>query len=142
MSSVLRRFRKETELQFLVNAQELQVKLTKFLMSEKNLPKKYRLLIAQGMINKVDELLDNLNFANTLFPTTKQEFLLRQEYQIKAICNCWQLHNKIVRMILCVENIKLEKLEEIADLLESSERLIKKWKKTDKERFKKLFVES
>lgn len=77
MSSVLRRFRKETELQFLVNAQELQVKLTKFLMSEKNLPKKYRLLIAQGMINKVDELLDNLNFANTLFPTTKQEFLLR-----------------------------------------------------------------
>ena len=64
MSNVHRRFRKETDLQFLVTAQELQFELTKFVMREKNVPKKWRLIIAQPLIAKVDELLDNLNYAN------------------------------------------------------------------------------
>jgi len=145
MSSVYKRFRKETELQFLVTSQELQFELTKFVMKEKNIPKKWRLIIGMPIVQKVDELLDNLHYANSIYITKdsdKSEYLLRVKYQTLAICNCWQLHNKIVKMIECVQSVKIENLEKIAELLTNAETLIKKWKKNDKERFSKLFAEN
>lgn len=42
MSGVYARLRKKTEVQFLVTAWELQKEITKFVMSEKNIPKKWR----------------------------------------------------------------------------------------------------
>jgi len=140
LSTVHKRFRKETELQFLVTSQELQIELTKFVMRDKNIPKKWRLIIGVPIVSKVDELLDNLHYANSIYPTNKAEYAMRVKYQTLAVCNCWQLHNKIVKMIECVQSVKIENLEKIAELLESAEVLIKKWKKNDKERYK-LFVE-
>ncbi len=141
MSNVHKRFRKETELQFLVTSQELQFELTKFVMKDKNIPKKWRLIIGLPIVQKVDELLDNLHYANTIFPTNKMEYEMRSKYQTLAVCNCWQLHNKIVKMIECVQSVKIENLEKIAELLTNAEVLIKKWKKNDKERYKS-FVEN
>lgn len=138
MSNVHQRFRKETELKFLMSAQELQIDLTKFIMSEKNMPKKWRYMIGQSTIAKVDELLDNLEAGNAIFPTNKSEYNRRANFQEKAIGNCWQLHNKIVRMIFCIDNAKVEKLEKIIELLSNVEGLIKKWEKNDKARYKDL----
>ena len=140
MSSVHKRLRKETELQFMKSAWELQFELTTFVMREKNLPKKWRLIIAQPIIAKVDELVDNLNFANCIYPTRINDAILREQYQQKAIANCWQLQNKLVRMIECVETVKIEKMENIINHLSDCEILIKKWKKSDKEKYKKLFT--
>lgn len=140
MSSVHKRLRKETELQFMKTAWDLQFELTKFVMREKNVPKKWRLIIAQPIIAKVDELIDNLNFANCIFPTCIEDVRIREQYQQQAIANCWQLQNKLVRMIECVETVKIDKMENIINLLSDSEILIKKWKKSDKERNKKLFT--
>ena len=142
MSSVHKRLRKETELQFLQTAWELQFELTKYVMKEKNLPKKWRLILACPIIAKVDELVDNLNYANCIYPTKIEDVRLREQYQQKAIANCWQLQNKLVRMIECVETVKIEKMERIINLLSDAEILIKKWKKSDKERNKKLFAEN
>ena len=69
MSSVHKRLRRETELQFMKTAWDLQMRLTEYLMKDKNLPKKWRLLLGQPLIAKVDELVDNLNYANCIFPT-------------------------------------------------------------------------
>ena len=44
-------------------------------------------------------------------------------------------------MIECVQSVKIENLEKIAELLTNVEVLIKKWKKNDKERYKS-FVEN
>lgn len=142
MSSVHKRLRKETELQFLQTAWELQFELTKFIMREKNLPKKWRLVLGCPIIAKVDELVDNLNFANCIYPTKIEDVRLREQYQQRAIANCWQLQNKLVRMIECVETVKIEKMETIINLLSDTEILIKKWKKSDRERNKKLFTET
>ena len=142
MSNVFKRKRKETELQFLKNAWDLQFELTKFVMKEKYVPKKWRYMIAQGMIAKVDELVDNLEFANCIYPQTKEDFANRRKYQVSAIANTWQLQNKLVRMLECVETVKVDNLSKIIELLEAEEALIKKWKKSDKEKEKKLFAEN
>ena len=132
MSSVHKRLRKETELQFMKSAWELQFELTTFVMREKNLPKKWRLIIAQPIIAKVDELVDNLNFANCIYPTRINDAILREQYQQKAIANCWQLQNKLVRMIECVETVKVEHMTEIIKKLEHEITLLKSWQKANK----------
>ena len=141
MSSVHKRLRKETELQFMQTAWELQFELTKFVMREKNLPKKWRLVLGCPIVEKVDELVDNLTYANCIYPTSISDVELREKYQQMAVANCWQLQNKLVRMIECVETIKIEKMETVINLLSDAENLIKKWKKSDRERYKKLFAD-
>jgi len=141
MSSVHKRLRKETELQFMQTAWELQFELTKFVMREKNLPKKWRLVLGCPIVEKVDELVDNLTYANCIYPTSISDVELREKYQQMAVANCWQLQNKLVRMIECVETVKIEKMETVINLLSDAENLIKKWKKSDRERYKKLFAD-
>ena len=141
MSSVHKRLRKETELQFMQTAWELQFELTKFVMREKNLPKKWRLVLGCPIVEKVDELVDNLTYANCIYATSISDVELREKYQQMAVANCWQLQNKLVRMIECVETVKIEKMETVISLLSDAENLIKKWKKSDRERYKKLFAD-
>lgn len=110
MSNVYKRFRGETETQFIINALELQSELTRYCTKEKFIPKKYRLLIGVPIINKVDELVDNITFANSIFPTNETEIEQRKEYQVKAIANCFQLQNYIVKLEKTVDSVTISSL--------------------------------
>lgn len=134
MSNVYKRFRGETETQFIINALELQSELTKYCTKEKFIPKKYRLLIGVPIINKVDELVDNITFANSIFPTNETETEQRKEYQVKAIANCFQLQNYIVKLEKTVDSVTISSLDKIIDLLCVELNLLKAWKKSDSTR--------
>ena len=110
MSNVYKRLRGETETQFIMNALELQTQLTKYCVKEKFVPKKYRLLIGVPIINKVDELVDNITFANSIYPTNEFEFQQRKEYQVKAIANCFQLQNYIVKLEKTIDSVTISSL--------------------------------
>ena len=77
----------------------------------KIIPKKYRLLIGVPIINKVDELVDNITFANSIFPTNTTETEQRKEYQVKAIANCFQLQNYIVKLEKTVDSVTISSLD-------------------------------
>ena len=134
MSNVYKRFRGETETQFIINALELQSELTRYCTKEKIIPKKYRLLIGVPIINKVDELVDNITFANSIFPTNETEIEQRKEYQVKAIANCFQLQNYIVKLEKTVDSVTISSLDKIIDLLCVELNLLKAWKKSDSTR--------
>ena len=131
MSNVYKRLRGETETQFIMNALELQTQLTKYCVKEKFVPKKYRLLIGVPIINKVDELVDNITFANSIYPTNEFEFQQRKEYQVKAIANCFQLQNYIVKLEKTIDSVTISSLESIIELLCVELNLLKAWKKSD-----------
>lgn len=132
MSGVFKRNRTETKIQFYVNALDLQKELTEFVMREKVLPKKWRYAIGYPLIEKVDELVDNITYANSIFPTDEQELKKRKYYQTMAIANCYQVQNKIIRMEKCVSTVKIEMLGKTMELLEHEITLLKSWKKTSK----------
>jgi hypothetical protein len=73
MSNVYKRLRGKTDTQFIVNALELQTLITQYCVKEKFVPKKYRLLIGVPLINKVDEMVDNITFANAIYVTNERE---------------------------------------------------------------------
>ena len=134
MSNVYKRFRGETKTQFIINALELQSELTRYCTKEKFIQKKYRLLIGVPIINKVDELVDNITFANSIFPTNETEIEQRKEYQVKAIANCFQLQNYIVKLEKTVDSVTISSLDKIIDLLCVELNLLKAWKKSDSTR--------
>ena len=68
MSSVLARNRSLSELEFYKNACEMRGTLTRFVMSEKHVPKKYRFVFAIPMTELLKELMCNITAANTIYP--------------------------------------------------------------------------
>ena len=134
MSSVFRRNRAETKIQFYVNALNLQVEISKYVMREKVLPKKWRYGIGYPLIAKVDELVDNITYANSIYVTKNnpQDMKIREHYQTLAIANCFQIQNKLVRMEKCVETVKIEQMDKIIEFLENEINLLKSWKKSNK----------
>ena len=132
MSGVYKRNRTETKLQFFINALDLQVEITKFAMREKVLPKKWRYGIGYPLINKVDELVDNITYANSIYPVDEKELSQRKYYQTLAIANCFQIQNKLIRAEKCVETVKIDYLEKIIELIAKEIELLKAWKKANK----------
>lgn len=137
MSNVYKRMRGETETQFIVNALELQSLLTQYCVKEKYVPKKYRLLIGVPIINKVDEMVDNITFANSIYPTNEAELQERKRYQVRAIANCFQLQNYIIKLEKTIDSVTISSLDKIIDLLCIELNLLKAWKKSDKIRASK-----
>ena len=132
-------------MQFFVNALELQVEITKYVMREKVLPKKWRFAmrekvlpkkwrygIGYPLINKVDELVDNITYANSIYPVNEEELQQRKQYQTMAICNCFQIQNKLIRAEKCVQTVKIEQIERIIELIGKELELLKAWKKANK----------
>ncbi|MBQ8465705.1 MAG: hypothetical protein IJ545_06825 [Alphaproteobacteria bacterium] len=131
MSNVLARKRQVTELAFYVSGQQLQTEITKFAMNEKAIPKKYRLLLGQDIIKKTDELMDNIIAANSIYPTTEDEMKMRKAYQTRAINNCFQIQNRLIRLVNCI-SIEKRRIAPIADILQKEVSLLKNWKKSAK----------
>lgn len=132
MSNVFVRNRNETDLVFLVNGQNLQIELTKYIMKEKFLPKKWRYIVGQNIISKVDELMDNIIAANSIYPITEHELEIRKSFQTLAITNCYQLQNKILRIEKCIDTVKINDLSVIIELLNKETTTLKSWKKSSK----------
>ena len=132
MSGVFARNKSETELQFRVNAENLQVELSKYVMKEKVLPKKWRYAIGYPLISKVDELVDNITYANSFYPEDETELKKRKMYQTLAIANCFQIQNKLIRMLKCVETTNVKHIENIIKRLTHEVDLLIAWRKNSK----------
>lgn len=132
MSSVYARNRALSELQFYKTGQELQTAITKFVMNEKRLPKKWRNNIGNKLISTVDSMMDNIIAANSIFPTDEDLLKRRSLYQTYANNNCFQIQNQLIRMYNCVPTVTLKSLMNIIKLLHHEKNLIKNWKKSNK----------
>ena len=132
MSGVYERNRKQTSVQFLATAEQLQEILTRFLGNEKRIPKKWRFLICTGMIEKVDELVDNVVAANTVFPSNEERMKKRWDYLTAALINCYQLQSKLIRLMRVVETVTPESLGEIQKSLSDETNLLKACIKSNK----------
>ena len=74
MSNVYTRNRKKTPFDVLANAEKLQDLVTLYVMNERYVPKKWRFMIGQDLIKKIDELNDNIIAANS--PASAADFSL------------------------------------------------------------------
>lgn len=132
MSNVYVRNRKKTKFDVVTNAEKLQDDITLYVMNEQFVPKKWRYMIGEGLISKVDELNDNVIAANSIYAKDEKELEARKAYQQRAIINSYQLHRKLDRLIRCVPSATASSLEDIITLLKAEINDIKGWRKNDK----------
>ena len=130
MSNVYTRNRKKTPFDVLANAEKLQDLVTLYVMNERYVPKKWRFMIGQDLIKKIDELNDNIIAANSIYAMNDQDLASRKAYAQKAIANGYQLQRKLSRLIRCVPSAA--SLEEITNLLSQEIDDLKGWRKNDK----------
>lgn len=132
MSNVFLRKRSDTELTFMTTGRQLQNELTKYVMREKVMPKKWRYMIGRTLIAKVDEMMDNIVAANSIYVLTERDLEVRKEFQAKAIYNCFQIQSKLLRMIDCVDTVTVKSLTPAIKLLNKEVATLKNWKKSTK----------
>ncbi len=132
MSNVYVRNRKKTKFDVVTNAEKLQDSITLYVMNERSVPKKWRYMIGEDLIAKIDELNDNVIAANSIYATKEKELETRKTYQQRAIINGYQLQRKLSRLIRCVPSANASSLEDIIALLEEEIKDIKGWRKNDK----------
>jgi len=135
MSSVLTRFRSESALEFYTTARKLRGQLTRWAMNEKNIPKHYRPVLAFPLLARLDDLMNNITAANSIYPANEHELQARRDYQNAAIGNCeqiWQQLQHIDDVMFEASAIDLNKLSDALEMLVRETKLLKAWRKANK----------
>ena len=132
-------------MEFHANAQKFYTELSKFLMNDKNVPKKWRSVATYPILNMVDTLFDMLEDANSVFPYSEETVEERKNLQKACIVQCEKIYGRLQRVMLTVwwdtlhrdeansERMRLEKhLIELGELLDREITLLKGWRKSTK----------
>lgn len=124
-------------MQFFQTAVDIQDKLIEFCMNEKNIPKKYRFVYSLPIIEKAEEMVDNIVAANTIYPKTNEEVIERRRYQTQALADCEKILQKIqsLRRRLGADS---GLLKEIVAMIQNERGYIISWRKSDNQRYKDI----
>ncbi len=105
--------------------------LTRFVMSEKHVPKKYRFVFAIPMTELLKELMCNITAANTIYPINEHEVQMRRDFQTMAIANCEQIFQMMEYMVDTLP-IDANSLKQSIELTLKETALLKSWRKTNR----------
>ena len=135
--SVLKNKRGESQMEFYHTATLARAELTKFVMNDSIVPKRWRPVFTFPIIEKVIALIDNITAANTIYPQNMHEYEMRRDYQTKAIINVEQII-QLLQFMLSTLPINADKFQPITELLMKEGALLRGWRKADnklKEKF-------
>ena len=132
MSTVLSRLRGLSELEFWKNGREIRTALTRYLMNEKKVPKRWRFVFTIPGINLAMKLMEEITAANTIYPTSEEEVDQRRHHQNEAIIACEQMIQHIQFMIDTLDDCKIGDFEILEKMLCKEIALLKAWRKNNK----------
>lgn len=80
------------------------------------------------VLKSLYDLLENIVYANSIYPTTEKEWEYRRQFQQKAIANCYQLL-QVFQMAVSDLPVDANKYMLLVGLIERELGLLKAWKK-------------
>lgn len=131
MSGVVKRKRKLSHMEFYKKSIEIREILTRYVMNEKNVPKRYRFIFSIPIIDSLHRLTFAIINANSIYPLNEEELLLRKEYQRQALVEISYLLQTLDFIITVIPQNK-SRVARIVTLLYEEYNLIKGWKKSSK----------
>lgn len=136
MSNVLRRNRATSEVEFLHNAQRIKTEVTKMVMNEKVIPKRYRFVYAIPMIEICRDLVKNANTYYNCVGEDDDTFHLyeRKRTALENMLDCCD--NILAELQSAREQfyIKMSVRESVVGLIVDEEELIESLLKHEKEK--------
>jgi hypothetical protein len=131
MSNVLLRMRSVSELEFWKNGAEIRAALTRYLMSEKHVPKRWRFVFTIPGIDLASKLMDEITAANTIYPTTEAEVEQRRAHQNEAIIACEQIIQHLQWLVDTLP-VTVSSLDSVVEMINKEVALLKAWRKQSK----------
>lgn len=150
MSNVLERYRNVSSMEFYNNAKKLRNDMSKFLLSDKNVPKKWRAPFSYVVIGYINKLIDNIRRANRIYPR-KDENILREKLELQSECIeiIDEIYDKLQWGIDTIwydtlnkypgdkNRVRIDRyIEDFSSSLAREESLIKGWISSTKDKFK------
>ena len=130
--SVLSRLRSVSELEFYKNGKDIRSELTKYLMSEKHVPKRYSFVFRYPGIDLARMMIDEITAANTIYPQNEDDLKRRREHQTRAIIKCEQIIQHIQWMVDTLDNVKLSQFEILGEKVIKEVTLLKAWREKNR----------
>lgn len=128
--SVLKNKRSESQLEFYRTATIIRAELTRFVMNEKIVPKRWRPVFTFPMVEKIVKLIDYITAANTIYPQNLREAEMRRDYQTRAIITVEQIL-QLLQYILTTLPVNPDKFQPVTELLLKEGALLRGWRKSD-----------
>lgn len=137
--SVLKNKRGESQLEFYHTATLIRAELTRFVMNDNIVPKRWRPVFTFPMVEKVITLIDMITAANTIYPQNMHEYEMRRDYQTQAIITVEQIV-QLLQFMMTTLSVNPDKFQPVTELLMKESSLLRGWRKADnklKEKFEK-----
>ena len=131
MSNVLMRKRSVSDLEFWKNGADIRAHLTRFLMNEKNVPKRYTFVFTLPGIDLGRKLMEEITAANTVYPTNADELAQRRAHQNEAIVLCEQIIQHLQWLVDTLP-VRVISLEVLVELVNKEVALLKAWRKKNR----------
>jgi len=131
MSEVLSRHRNVSDLEFWKTGTEIRAELTRYLMNEKKVPKRWRPIFTFPGVEYGIKLMAEITAANSIYPTTEAELQQRRAHQNEAIVACEQILQHLQWLIETLQ-LSIKDTESLCVKIFKEVNLIKGWRKQNK----------
>lgn len=84
----------------------------------------------KNVMDFLRDLMRNIVYANSIYPTTVEEYNERRKYQTRAICCCFHLLQEF-QYIISLLPCDLEKYMPYVGMMDEEVKLLKAWRKSD-----------
>lgn len=128
--SVPKNKRSESQLEFYHTATLIRAELTRFVMNDKVVPKRWRPVFTFPMTEKAIRLVDYITAANTIYPQNRREAEMRRDYQTQAIITVEQILQLLQFMVTTLP-VDPDKFQPVTELLIKEAALLRGWRKSD-----------
>ena len=128
--------RTESKLEVQTKARELANYTTTICSNEKIFPKRDRWILTNRIVNTVLTIMEEVDTANDIYVSTKVDFDLRRTSQTIALSYTARLLG-LMQLAYEKYNIEDKRIKYWTQLVVDTRELIKKWRQSDSNRYKK-----
>ena len=128
--SVLKNKRSQSHLEFYHTATTIRSELTRFVMNDNIVPKRWRPVFTFPMVEKVIHLIDCIIAANSIYPQNEHELQMRRDYQTQAIITVEQIL-QLLQFMLSTLDLNADKFQNATELLMKEVNLLRGWRKAN-----------
>ena len=104
--------------------------------NEKHFPKRYRWCLTNKIVDTATDIMSDINTANSIYVSTKGDYELRRKFQTRALAYTARLLG-LMELAYIKFNISDKRIKHWTQLAVDVRELIKKWRKSDNNRYKK-----
>lgn len=128
--------RTQSKLEVQTKARELANYTTTICSNEKIFPKRERWMLTNRIVNTVLTIMEEVDTANDIYVSTKVDFDLRRTSQTIALSYTARLLG-LMQLAYEKYNIEDKRIKYWTQLVVDTRELIKKWRQSDSDRYKK-----